>query len=162
QQIQLIVPPGAFPDGTVVSVSPSVAVLPPPGSNQGSMSPIGSNTAFQLDAQGNQPASVVRIALSYDPNSLLPGLDPKTVQGAGWQPAAGKWTFQSPFFDQFDLWIVAEVQHFSLFSPFAVPAAQDLDNVSLFPVPWEPTSTTQLSNPPFLTVANAPPAARVR
>lgn len=161
RSIQIRAAPGVFPLGTVISVSPSVATLPPPGSNQAAMAAMGSGVAFNLTAQGNQPDGLVTVVLDYDPMLLAPGVDARTMRLARYDDS-GQWSLQQSFVDVADHLIVSQVGHFSLFSPFAVAAANDLDNVNIFPIPWEPTSSNQLFNASFLTISNTPPSSRVR
>ncbi len=162
QQIQVLVPPGVFPAGTVVSLSPNVAALPPPGSNQANMTAIGTAVAFDLSAGGAQPNGIVNVLLSYDPARLPLGVDEKTIQLARYDPSSGQWTLQSSYVDAADHAVVGQVGHFSLFQPFAVAPAPDLGNVNIFPIPWEPTSDNANFNGPFVTMSNLPANSRVR
>ncbi|MBI4375140.1 MAG: S8 family peptidase [Elusimicrobia bacterium] len=163
KQITLRVPAGALASATVVTLNTSVEFeIPPPKSNQGQINSAGAQTGFEITAGGSQPNASASLTLRYDPAALPPGNNPRTLQLARYDEGARQWTLLPSFVDTSTHALSATVSHFSYFAPFFVTAASNLDNIQIFPIPWEPGSKDSRFDAPVLTLSNLPPESRVR
>lgn len=162
-QVQLSVPAASLPSGTQVVLNTSIEYsLPAASSNEAALTSLGSAAGFEVTAGGEQPAVPVPVSFVYDPTKLPAGVDPKTIQLARYDDAAGQWTLLPTVVDESQHRVSAELTHFSLYAPFAVGAGSDLSNVSIFPIPWEIGSSDPRFAASELTMTSLPPEARVR
>ncbi|MBI3563685.1 MAG: S8 family serine peptidase [Elusimicrobia bacterium] len=162
--IVVTVPPGAFPAGTLVSAVASIS-LPLVGarSNEAAgLVPLGTAVGLDLSAGGLQPASPVRVTMTYDPLLVPAGQDARRLTLWRYDPASAQWTVVPSQADARTRTLTASVQHFSTFAPFFVTAGSDLASVQVFPQPWEASVSASAYWAPVLTFSGMPGGARVR
>jgi hypothetical protein len=155
------VPANALPAGTTVTINTGVAFqLPPPESNQLTLTPLGGGVGVEIDAGGAQPSQPVSIRLVYDPAMLPSDKDPNSLVMARYDPNAAQWTLLPTTVDTGARTVTGLTDHFSLFAAFFAAAATSLDNVQVFPVPWTPGSGSEF-DAQTLKVSNIPAEAEV-
>ncbi len=161
--IEVDVPPGAFPSGTPVTLNTSVELdLPAPVSNEARLTQIGAAAGFEVLANGLEPAAPVPVSFNFDPTLLPAGVSATSLQLARYDTSAQQWTLVPTQIDPSANRVFAKLSHFSLYAVFGVAAAGDLSDVSIFPIPWELNSTDPRFYAPVLTMTSLPPYARVR
>ncbi|MBI4349010.1 MAG: fibronectin type III domain-containing protein [Elusimicrobia bacterium] len=162
KDVRLQVPAESFPSETHLSVVTDVRLqLPPPWTNQGRLTPLGSSVGVAITAEGLQPKGLLTITMTYDPASLG-GRDPQTMQMASFSEGSDQWSLLPTKVDPRTMTITAVTPHLSLFAPFFVTPAADLAAVQVFPQPWEIGDAGSAQGAPKLTFSNLPAAAKVR
>ncbi len=160
ETINVTVPPGVFPAGTVIEMDSSIGdALPAALSNQGNAVSLGQGVGISLSAQGRQPNGHVTIQMKYAANVSSVGA---VLQMFRYDDGARQWTLLDSAVDTKTRTLTARTNHFSFFAPFQVNAANDLDLVNIFPIPWEPGSSDARFNADAVRFANLPAGATVR
>ncbi len=160
RSIQMTVPSGAFPGGTVVEINASVEVeLPPVNRSQKNFRLLGAAVGFSITAGGLQPKVPVPITLFYD---LPLGTDPNLLVIGRYDDPSGLWVPLPSAVDTRSRTVAARTEHFSFFAPLLVDPGTNLDQIEIFPSPWEPLSDNFQHNAELLTLTKLPAFARVR
>ncbi len=161
--VGLQAPPGVLPTGTAVTINASVVnLLPPPVSNEGIITSVGSSVGLTIAAGGLQPNGNATITMDYDPASLPAGKDPKTLVIMRYDDESSQWVLLPTSVDTTLHRLTALTNHFSTFAPFFVTPASALDSVQIFPIPWKIGSTDGRFNAGVLTFSNLPASASLK
>lgn len=161
--IEVEVPLGALPTGTVVTMSASVgAFLPNQDSNQTRLAAFGPNVAVDISAEGHQPSAPAAVRMYYASGQLPSGSSEDQLVVGRYVPEEGLWTLLPSSVDKRARLIAAQTLHFSSFAPFASSAGSGVEFVRIFPVPWQPGSGDPLFDAPELAFTNLPRDGKVR
>ena len=150
---QVVVPAGAFPAGTTLSVGvPSTESVPTPPSALGA-TVIG--TPISVTAGGTQPSSPVTVRVGYRPSDVA-GLVVENLRLARYDESTG-WTILDSQVDAGNRVVVGTTDHFSLFMIVSVSPGSSVSQGFVYPNPFRPAlGHTRLK------LAGLPPGAKVR
>lgn len=158
--VQVEAPPGAFPEGSEMSVNATLlGGLPAPDTNQGRIAPLGGSAGVDISAGGLQPSKPVTVRFTYVPGALG-GVDPRRLV-VGRYTGSG-WTLLPTTVDPSANTMTAQTSHFSVFAPLVVTAGTSLDSVQMFPNPWKPGSGSGDFDAQGVSLTNLPDGAEVR
>ncbi len=154
-------------NGTLISVTLSAGVVtaaattlktvsnPPSVPAAGSaLLPAGQNLGLTLENGQTMLNSPATLSLQYqdgDNDGLVDGTLARADKLAiyAYDPASGQWRKESASsIDQIGKTVTAQTAHFSLFGLFA-PAAADLSDVLVYPVPWVPNDGNPDNGKPY-------------
>lgn len=159
--VRIDAPPGTFPDGTAVTINATiVGGLPPPTSNQGTLTALGGSAGVDISAGGLQPARDVAVRFTYVPANLPAGTDLRRLVIA--RHTGAGWTILPSVVDLSANTVTAQTRHFSLFAPFVSTPGTSLDSVQAFPSPWKVGSGDPRFDAATLSFTNLPEGGEVR
>jgi len=161
--LNVTIPPGVLPAGTIVTVNTDVSyLLPGLESNQAALTGGQLGTGFNLSAGGLQPAGLVSVTMTYDPAQVPPGSDPRSIQLARYDEAAAQWSLLPTAVDTAQHTFTSQLDHFSFFVPLLVTPASSLSAVQVFPQPWEIGDPASAYFASALTFSNLQASASVK
>lgn len=150
------IPPNVLPQGALLTLDGEPQSLPRHEARSLAM-----GGAVELNAGGAQPQGAMRITCRFDPSRLPPQAGADNIRLAFHDPAQGRWRLLPSSVDLTRNEVSGLTTHFSLFAPFVVLAAPDLDSVLIMPIPWKPGSGDSQFDAPALSLRNLPFPAKV-
>jgi hypothetical protein len=151
--VTLVIPAGAYPSGTVVSVQDPTAV---PATNDPLLSAV-VGSAIEIESGGVQPAKPALLTISYATAVLKKDQNPKFFTLARYNPKNGHWVALESHLDEAKKTVSSSIDHFSMFMILVSHPSTTVEAAKVFPNPFRPAMGQRR-----VSIINLPAHARVR